>query len=290
MISSLSRLALVSIVAGAFASTALAQTSVSVDRTGGNMIRTKFTVELRDAAGNWSGRAVIDHPGMGIMARSGYIPQPQLGAVEQAVIAADLYNQAGEEWTGRLPDISTETFTDQDQNYSILHPMSGPNGVDVTPEMVALSQAMSDAQQAFQFGAAPPAATAFLEYVYAGAWLGEIKLEVLSDGAMHLQGFGGGLGHFGGIDVHGQLSQSQVGNLHAYIKARAAIWANYTSFGRMIPDMPAETITYTDDNGTAKAVTKFSNGVPGRTWRTLERYLKGEAETLDPSITPHMPK
>jgi hypothetical protein len=259
---------------------ARAQTSISVDRTGGNMLPTTFTVELRDASGNASGKAVIDHKGMGIRAQAGYVPGQQLAALEQAVIAADLLNQAGDEWTGALPDVATQTFTDQDGNYSTLHPMGG--AVPVTPEMATLSQAMSDAQLAFVAGAPPSAAVPFLSYTYEGGWIGALTLEVLSDGSCHLTGQGA---RFSGIDVRGQLTQAQIDSLSKYMTAHAKTWAGYpTQWGRLIPDGTHETITYTDANGNAESVTRWGAVRAGRIWTYVEKFLKGEAKALDPSV------
>jgi hypothetical protein len=282
----LSRIAFASILAGAFAAAApaaSAQTSITVDHQGGNMLRSRFTVQLRDDQGAPSGKAIVDHPGMGIAAQVGTVPLANVQALEAAVQAADLLNQAGEEWTGGNPDVGQATYTDQDGNYTILHPMFGPNGIDETPEMTALAQAMSDARSAFTVGSPTPAAAPFLSYTYGGGWIGQLTLDVLTDGSCHLHGVGM---RFNGIDMNGQLSASQLDSLRTYMSKRASIWANYpTMFGRLVPDGTYESITYTDDNGNAKTVERWMNTPAKPTWNTLERFLKGEAQAIDPNLT-----
>jgi hypothetical protein len=281
------RAAGIALFVGAIApATAVAQTSVTVSRTGGNMLPTRFSVELRDAAGNASGLAVLDHPGMGVKAVSGVVPAAQLAALEQAEIAADLLNQPGDEWTGALPDVGTATYTDEQGDYSALHPMSGPNGVDVTPEMQALAQAMSDAQTAFVPGGtpAPTAAQPFLSYTYGGGWIGSITLDVATDGSYHLHGSNGSP-KFNGIDKKGQLTKKQLASLKAYMKSHAATWASYPPmFGQMIPDGVYEIVTYTDSTGVAQSVERWGNARAKTAWTYLEKWFKLEADGIDPAL------
>ena len=282
----LSRVALAAVAAGLFgalAPAAVAQTSISVNRKGGNMLPTRFTVELRDAAGNVSGKSIIDHPGMGIHAQLGFVPPATVTTLETAVANADLAHQPADEWTGALPDIATQTFTDEAGDTSTLHPMRGPHGIDVTAEMKALSQAMSDAQAAFAPGTGPAPALPFLTYTYGGGWIGQITLDIASDGACHLHGSGSP--RFSGIDMSSSLTPTQLDHMKQYMKRYAANWAAYPPiFGHVFPDGTYETITYTDDQGNAKTVERWGRATPKAVWKTVELFLKGEANLIDPAL------
>jgi hypothetical protein len=220
-----------------------------------------------------------------VKAVSGLVPAAQLAALEQAEIAADLLNQPGDEWTGALPDVGSQTFTDEQGDYSTLHPMAGPNGVDVTPEMTALAQAMGDAQTAFVPGGAPaPAAQPFLSYTYGGGWIGSITLDVATDGSYHLHGSNGSP-KFNGIDKTGQLTKKQLASLKTYMKSHAAAWASYPPmFGKMVPDGVYEIVTYTDSTGVAQSVERWGNAKPKAAWTYLEKWFKLEADAIDPSL------
>jgi hypothetical protein len=280
-----SRVALFGFALAAFstlAPAAHAQTSISDYETFSATVRTLLTVELRDASGAWSGKALIDHPRMGQMARPGWVPQPQLEALEKAVIAADLFSQPGQEWTGAASSTGTQMFTDENGNYSELLPGVGPNGVDVTPEMLALEQAMSAAFTAFQPGAAPPPApTALLSYTFASTTIGEITLDVASDGSCHLHGGGT---WYNGIDSYAQLPPSELASLKAFLLRRGPAFDRYPDFGKPNMGGAVASITYTDANGNAKTVRNYGGARVGVVWAYLQTFLRSEALSIDPAV------